>query len=73
MKKLILVATHLAALAVGFALGVYFLPILTAPAAPTMGEVQAQSKTAEFKGEFRRDLKGSDLLHWGEEIGRAHV
>jgi hypothetical protein len=35
-KLVILVATHVAALAVGFAVGVYVLPILTAPAAPSI-------------------------------------
>ena len=24
------------------------------------------ASAAQFTGEFRRDLKGSDLLHWGE-------
>ena len=66
MRKLLLAATHAIALAAGFALGVYFLPILTAPAAPSAGEVSAAAGQAAFKGEFRRDLKDSDLLHWGE-------
>lgn len=67
MKRLlVLAATHGAALAAGFALGIYFLPILTAPAAPSAGEVTAAAGKAEFKGEFRRDLKDSDFLHWGE-------
>jgi len=64
-KLLILAATHAAAGAVGFALGIYFLPILTAPSAPSASEVAALGQ-AEFKGEFRRDLKDSDFLHWGE-------
>ena len=67
MKRiLLLAATHAAALAAGFGLGVYFLPILTAPAAPSAGEVSAAAGKATFKGEFRRNLKDSDLLHWGE-------
>ena len=67
MKKLVALAlTHGAALAVGFALGIYLLPILTAPAAPSATEVGAATAQAEFKGEFRRDLKDSDFLHWGE-------
>jgi hypothetical protein len=28
--------------------------------------VTAQAASATFKGEFRRDLKDSDALHWGE-------
>lgn len=67
MKRFLLLAvTHAAALAAGFGLGVYFLPILTAPAAPSASEVSAAAGKAAFRGEFRRDLKDSDLLHWGE-------
>lgn len=66
MKKLLLAASHLVALAVGFALGIYLLPILTAPDAPTAAEVTAVAAQASFSGEFRRDLKDSDALHWGE-------
>lgn len=76
MKKLILVATHLIAVAIGFALGVYTLPILIAPAAPSATEVSAAAGKAAFKGQFRRDLKDSDALHWGEgevTVGRRAV
>jgi len=67
MKKLLVLAvTHGAALVAGIALGIYLLPILTAPEAPSAGEVAAAAGTAQFKGEFRRNLKDSDLLHWGE-------
>lgn len=67
MKRILLLAvTHGAALAAGFALGVYFLPILTAPQAPAAAEVAAAAGKAQFKGEFRRNLKDSDFLHWGE-------
>jgi electron transfer DM13 len=71
MKKLLLLATHLLALGVGFALGVYILPVLIAPAAPTSAEVSQHTRGALFHGQFRRDLQDSDLLHWGE--GRVHV
>jgi hypothetical protein len=66
MKKLLLLLTHLAALGVGFALGIYALPILIAPAAPSVAEVGAQVGPPAFTGQFRRDLKDSDALHWGE-------
>lgn len=66
MKKLALLGSHLLAIALGFALGVYFLPILTAPAAPSAAEVGSQAAQAAFTGQFRRDLKDSDALHWGE-------
>ncbi|MEJ6022558.1 DM13 domain-containing protein [Ramlibacter sp. PS4R-6] len=67
MKRLLLVASHLAALAIGFALGVYALPILIAPPEPSAAEAQAHVAAGpSFQGRFRRDLKDSDLLHWGE-------
>ena len=66
MKKLLLLVSHLAVLAIGFALGIYALPILIAPSAPTTTEVRAQATQASFQGRFRRDLKDSDALHWGE-------
>jgi len=66
MKALVLLATHVAAIALGFALGIYFLPILIAPPAPTASDVSDVAKEQVFSGTFRRDLKGSDALHWGE-------
>ncbi|MDP3086266.1 MAG: DM13 domain-containing protein [Rubrivivax sp.] len=52
--------------AAGFAAGIYALPILIAPPAPTVAQVAAAAASASFSGAFRRDLKGSDALHWGE-------
>lgn len=66
MRKLILTITHLGALAVGFALGIYLLPILTAPPSPDASTLEAQAQDALFTGEFTRDLRGSDFLHWGD-------
>jgi len=65
-KALLLLASHAIAVAAGFALGIYLLPILTAPAAPSNAEVAAAAGQAGYTGQFRRDLAGSDLLHWGE-------
>jgi len=67
MRKLVILAvTHLAAAAAGFAAGIYALPILIAPPAPTAADVGAVAKEQAFTGTFRRDLKGSDRFHWGE-------
>ncbi|MDJ0911719.1 MAG: DM13 domain-containing protein [Woeseiaceae bacterium] len=66
MKWLILVATHVVVGGIGFALGIYTLPILTAPEAPTETQVQTIADDAEFTAEFVRDLEDSDALHWGE-------
>lgn len=66
LRSFILLVTHGAVLAAGFALGVYFLPILTAPPGPDRAELEATAATALFKGRFERNLAGSDFLHWGE-------
>jgi hypothetical protein len=65
-KVLLLAASHALVGLAGFALGVYLLPILTAPEAPSAAEVAAAAQATAFEGEFRRDLKDSDSLHWGE-------
>jgi hypothetical protein len=66
LKTLLLLATHLTALAIGVGLGIYLLPILIAPSAPSSAEVATQVASARYSGTFRRDLKDSDALHWGE-------
>lgn len=65
-KALILTATHIFAFIVGFAAGIYVLPILTAPDGPSIAEVEQAAADATFRGELKRDLKGSDALHWGD-------
>lgn len=72
MKKfLLLLITHGIVAALGFAAGIYALPILTAPPAPEAAEIEAVAAQATFTGEFKRDLQDSDALHWGE--GRLSV
>lgn len=65
-RAIILATTHLITLVAGFGLGVYFLPILTAPASPDEAVLQEAASSAQYSGEFTRDLPGSDALHWGE-------
>lgn len=67
MKRwLVLLATHAIAVAIGFAAGIYVLPILIAPPGPTAAEVESAMGQAQYRAAFRRDLPGSDALHWGE-------
>lgn len=67
MRILLLSLSYLVVFTMGFGLGVYLLPILAAPPAPSAAQVQAvASQGRMFSGSFRRDLKGSDALHWGE-------
>lgn len=70
-RMLIFSVTHMAMLAIGFAAGIYVLPILTAPKAPTETSLQAATTDALYTGRFVRNLKGSDFLHWGE--GEVHI
>ena len=65
-KTLLLLASHAGVLAIGFALGIYALPILTAPAAPTQAQAASAASQAAYSGQFRRNLQDSDALHWGE-------
>ena len=69
MKKfLLLILSHAAVGAIGFAGGIYLLPILTAPPAPAEADILESASRAQFKSEFQRDLAGSDALHWGEGV-----
>lgn len=67
MKRILaLLVTHGIALGAGFALGIYLLPVLTAPDAPSAEVLQEQAAAAEYSAELSRDLRGSDALHYGE-------
>lgn len=72
-KLLLLLASHASALLLGICLGVYLLPILIAPPAPTEAQVQTLGQVAQYKGTFRRDLQDSDALHWGEGVVSVSV
>jgi hypothetical protein len=58
--------THGVVLVVGFAAGIYVLPILTAEPGPSKAEMEQASADELFRGTFDRKLKGSDFLHWGD-------
>ncbi|MES9854669.1 MAG: DM13 domain-containing protein [Candidatus Thiodiazotropha sp. L084R] len=62
----LLIATHCAVGGLGFGVGIYALPILTAPPAPGEAAIKAMSLEAKYTAQFRRDLKDSDAFHWGE-------
>ena len=62
----LLIATHCVACVIGFGAGIYALPILIAPPAPGEDELEAMSLQANYVAQFRRELKDSDALHWGE-------
>ena len=68
MKKLVLVVSHLGMLGIGFALGIYALPILIAPPAPTGAEVAAAMGEQRYSARFERERADSDAFHFGEGI-----
>ena len=68
---LVLSAKFMAGLVIGFGLGVYFLPILTAEKGLSETELAeltstAQAQTQLRQGIFVRDIEGSDSFHWGD-------
>lgn len=70
-RFILLTGTHGVVLVIGFVLGIYLLPILTAPESPDSAMLEEKAQGALFKAELSRDLKGSDFLHWGE--GRISI
>lgn len=66
LRWIFLLASHGIVFVGGFALGVYLLPILTAPPSLDRAMLAETAKTAQYKATFTRDLPGSDFLHWGE-------
>lgn len=65
-RVIVFLISHGITLMIGFALGVYFLPILTAPSSPAAAALRQQAMNATYTGQFTKELKGSDFLHWGE-------
>lgn len=65
-RVIVFLISHGLAMAGGVALGIYLLPILTAPDAPSDNEVANVSDKAIFTAQFKKDLPGSDFLHWGK-------
>ena len=65
-RIIILFVSHLIAVGIGFAAGIYVLPILIAPEAPDSVTIAEASESSDFVGEFSRDRVGSDAFHWGD-------
>lgn len=66
MKKIILLISHGAMLVAGIALGIYLLPLLVEPLPASAQQMTEVTERALYRANFRRDLVGSDWLHWGE-------
>ena len=66
ITKLLLIISHGGVALLGFAVGIYLLPILVQPPAPDIVAVESGLSTPLFTTAFARDRKDSDALHWGE-------
>lgn len=64
------IATHLLALGMGVAAGIYLLPILIEPPAAEASAIERLADQARFHATMDPDIDGSDWLHWGE--GTVH-
>lgn len=63
---LLFIFSHLLIGLIGFAGGIYSLPMLTAPPSPSDQIVQTLAAKSKYRGEFDKSLSDSDLLHWGQ-------
>jgi hypothetical protein len=73
---IILLISHIIVGSIGFALGIYTLPILIAPKSLTESEISTLSSQAKYFAEFKPELKDSDTFHWGEgsvSVGTEYI
>ena len=76
MKIILNLITHTLTLVVGFVMGVYLLPIMTAPDSPLPTAMNSEAGDYVYYGTFVRELEDSDFLHWGDgevSISQSHV
>ena len=67
-KKVILLFTHTIVLIMGFVLGVYFLPILTAPKSLDVSTINEYEQKATYQKEATLLLKVFKLKHCDQLI-----
>ncbi|MBR9729085.1 DM13 domain-containing protein [Shewanella intestini] len=65
-SKILLTLSHFSFAAIGFALGIYALPILSAPPSISDADIAKLSLDSRYTAKFTKDLEDSDLLHWGK-------
>lgn len=73
---ILLIFSHLFIAFLGVAIGIYSLPIITAPPAPTLAKIEKISLAADYTTQFKINLKGSDIFHWGEgevSVGEDYI
>ncbi|MBW8190526.1 DM13 domain-containing protein [Neiella marina] len=62
----LLIGSHSLVGIFGFVAGLYLLPILAAPTAPSQAHIQQLSQQPSYTSVFHKELQDSDFLHWGE-------
>ncbi len=65
-KTLLLLISHSLVAFIGFAAGIYALPIIMAPDPVSNATIENIAGQANYTATFHRDLQDSDFLHWGE-------
>lgn len=76
IKIVLLLFSHIGVAALGFAIGIYTLPILTEAASPSNETIMSAKRTQEFSGSFVKTLPGSDMFHWGQGtifVGKSFI
>lgn len=69
-RVLVRIICYLSTFLAGALVGMYLLPIITAPEAPSQLALANHAQQALYSGEFKDDLTGSDALHYGKGIVR---
>ncbi|EGQ6362428.1 DM13 domain-containing protein [Escherichia coli] len=69
--KAALLASHLALFSIGFGVGIYILPVLTAEKNATDDEVKSVKDNFRYQGTFVKNQKGSNAVHWVD--GKLYV
>ena len=69
--KALFFASHLALFGVGFGVGIYVLPILTAEKNSSADEIKEVKNNARYTGAFFKNQKGSNAVHWVD--GKLYV
>ena len=64
--KLALLISHLTFFGIGFAVGIYVLPILTQEKSLTADEIRSVKDASQYSGKFDKNQKGSNAAHWAE-------
>lgn len=69
--KIILITSHIVLFGLGFAGGIYLLPILTAEKNASTEAINSVKDNTRYTGVFEKNQKGSNAVHWAD--GKLYV